>query len=193
MKKLLSILLALIFCLGIFVSCNNETQTESSSGIEHNKTEVVKYYYHRSYLERDSVRRERGVTVIETEDELNDFFDPKGINVFENENIEKMLSLNYILVIARAPLSYNEEIMGYRDIEIINDNGVIFVDILETYFDIEYNDGEIFYIEIMPEPSSSTDNVIYSTYYDVVLVPKDKVTINNNNISIVKIIHPIAD
>ena len=31
MKKLLSILLVLVFCFGIFVSCNNETQTESSS------------------------------------------------------------------------------------------------------------------------------------------------------------------
>ena len=31
MKKLVAILLTLIFCLGIFVSCDNETQTESSS------------------------------------------------------------------------------------------------------------------------------------------------------------------
>ena len=31
MKKLLSMLLTLILCLGVFVSCNDETQTESSS------------------------------------------------------------------------------------------------------------------------------------------------------------------
>ena len=43
MKKLVAILLTLIFCLGIFVSCDNETLTESSSeSIQESESEIEK-------------------------------------------------------------------------------------------------------------------------------------------------------
>ena len=208
MRKILSLFLILILFLGIFVSCDNNEQSESSSEstqeseemskadessseTAYNKTKTVEYYYRRSYLERDSVRHERGVTLIESEDELKDFFAPKGINAFESENIEKMLSKNYILVITRDPLPYNGKIMGYRDIEIINNEGIILLDILETYDDIEYKDGDLIYIEFVPAYSNDSNEAIYSTYYDIILVPRDKATINNNNISVTKLIHQI--
>ena len=51
MKKLLSILLVLVFCFGVFVSCNGETQTESSSDgsqdseiAENAKKQLISYF-----------------------------------------------------------------------------------------------------------------------------------------------------
>ncbi len=63
MKKLVAILLTLIFCLGIFVSCNNETPTETSS-----QSEGVK----ESDSEESSRNHEETMTTLDSETESVD-------------------------------------------------------------------------------------------------------------------------
>ena len=51
MKKLLALLLALVFCLGVFVSCNDEVPSESSSS-EKEKV-IIKHFYNKQEIELD--------------------------------------------------------------------------------------------------------------------------------------------
>ena len=51
MKKLLALLLAIVFCLGVFVSCNDEVPSESSSS-EKEKV-IIKHFYNKQEIELD--------------------------------------------------------------------------------------------------------------------------------------------
>ena len=101
MKKLLALLLALVFCLGVFASCNDEVPSESSSSEE----ELVPVSFRYAMLNYEfELTEEESRRVIEIMDEkdfhvedLCDCYVPYSFNVGEkriryHENIVEDLS-----------------------------------------------------------------------------------------------------
>ena len=214
MKKILSILLALIFCFGTLVSCGDEessssesSQQSESSTIGTDSTETqntnaepiganpknegyVDYYYRKTYKKEELVFQKPAIRLIESKKEMQEYFTDKGFywNDIENNQIEAVLSDNYILIISRNP----SLLIGYRD-AYVTDNGeaVIMADVLKIYDEMSYStDGTVYYVErdsdIQEEPEQS-DN--YYTCYDVIYIPKSECVINPDKIRVENRIH----
>ncbi|MBQ8737988.1 MAG: hypothetical protein IJZ04_10385 [Clostridia bacterium] len=214
MKKILSILLALIFCFGTLVSCGDEessssesSQQSESSTIGTDSTETqntnaepiganpknegyVKYYYRKTYKKEEMVFQKPAIRLIESKKEMQEYFTDKGFywNDIEDNQIEAVLSDNYILIISRNP----SLLIGYRD-AYVTDNGeaVIMADVLKIYDEMSYStDGTVYYVErdsdIQEEPEQS-DN--YYTCYDVIYIPKSECVINPDKIRVENRIH----
>ena len=214
MKKILSILLALILCLGALISCGNEESSSSESGQQSESSTIgtdstetqntnaepigenpknegyVKYYYRKTYKKEEMVFQKPAIRLIKSKKEMQEYFTDKGFywNDIENNQIDAVLSDNYILIISRNP----SLLIGYRD-AYVTDNGevVIMADVLKIYDEMSYStDGTVYYVErtsdIQEEPEQS-DN--YYTCYDVIYIPKSECVINPDKIRVENRIH----
>ena len=178
MKKLLSLLLAMILCLGVLVACNDE---DESLEVDASKNATVQYYYHETISEELDAPFEYGVVFVETYNEFINFAEERTTYSYKiGTSINEQLFDGYYLL--RVTRGYCEGI-GYRSFKSQDDGGKSFsiiFDKLSFYDDKHFRNGKIVYGSWYPDnDSSAQETKTYKAYYDFVLIPKNEVTINS--------------
>ena len=129
------------------------------------------------------------ITLIESKKEMQEYFTDKGLywNDIENNQIDAVLSDNYILIISRNP----SLLIGYRDAYVTDDGEcVIMADVLKIYDEMSYStDGTVYYVEIDPEIQEDAAQSKQYTCYDIVYIPKSECNINSDSIRVENRIH----
>ncbi|MBQ2810364.1 MAG: hypothetical protein IJF11_05675 [Clostridia bacterium] len=168
MKKLLSILLTLVFCLGIFVSCDNETPTESSSESAKAIEYVDYYYFETIYKEPLVVSPVADCRLIKDYSELQALFEEYDYT--KSYITEKDFEENIVLFSTITPSG--DSFLGYCNFS-SNDEGST-IESRSRYFnafDYKYKTGEKVYGAIYLDAVNVT-----TRYYEVILVPKSELT-----------------
>ncbi len=190
MKKLLSILLALIFCLGMIVSCKDGNGNENDDLGKNGKR--VDYFYHLVIpLESNEGFEEKCKWIVDYES-FEEFIDALPLKSTTSSSIyfsidEEEFNNTYVLAIPRKKEA-DTNLMGYRNFTQIEEGCSIICDKIWYHSGSSYEDGKVqYYI------ASGAGSFNSAVYYDIVVIPKNKIdfTINlNTEISVDSIIHP---
>ena len=183
MKKLLSLLLAMLLCLGALIACDNGEESSNSSSeepplsndslvIENTTSTYVRYYYHETRRETVS-EATPSVVLIEDYKDYTDFLERVGAKYTSIE--EEYLENYYLFKIKRT---YVDNDMGYRNFKIEGGKASIIFD-FATYYDARScRNGEPYYSSITLYSNAETETTATITEtYDFVLVPKSDVDI----------------
>lgn len=178
MKKLLTLLLAMILCLGVLVACNGEND---SLEVDTSKSATVQYYYHETISEELNAPFENEAVLIKNYNDFIDFAEERTDYSYKTRtSINEQLFDNYYLL--RITRGYCEEI-GYRSFKAQNGSkksfSIIF-DKLSFYDGKHFRNGKVEYsISYIPYEPPTQATKTYKAYYDFVLIPKSEVTINS--------------
>ena len=200
MKKILSLILFLILCFGVFVSCDNETSTESQSealpseydsssetisqelilelkgsGEKTRECLIGRYYYHIT----KEIKIPVYYRVFDNYEEAQCFFEKAGITC--PETTEETFEKNYIFVLPNESNYYGDEIdhMGYYDIKKTKNGYEIMLDALEYYSGRHYHFNDLigydsYDLEPNPGVVEGEQPSEVKNYCDIVFVPKNK-------------------
>ena len=195
MKKLLSLLLAMLLCLGALVACDTPEESSSSSSSEGlpeesssesfgNKT--IEYYFHKGFFERVDSVPETKIEIVNSLDEYSRL--TEGLSFKEEGSYgslkEGLFDTHYLLKITTHS-SKRGEILGYRD-ALVSENGELYLTLDNVFY---YNaktidsNGNIFY-EVITDAENNRESALPNTeempiqgddiiaFYDFVVIPK---------------------
>ena len=198
MKKLLSLLLVMVLCLGVLVACNTPEESSSSSSSEElpeesssesfgNKT--VEYYFHKGFFEKVNSVPETEIEIVNSLDEYSRL--TEGLSFKEEGSYgslkEGLFDTHYLLKITTYS-GKRGEILGYRD-ALVSENGELYLTLDNVFY---YNaktidsNGNIFY-EVITDAENNRESALPDTeempiqgsdiiaFYDFVLIPKSSI------------------
>ena len=175
MKKLLSLLLTLVLCLGMFVACDNEDETLE---IDTSKNAAVQYYYHETVFDEVDSPFENEVVLVESYKDFIDFAEERTIYSYKMGTSirEQYFEDHYLLRIKRG--DYRE--IGYRMFRVDDDGKASIILDKLSYYDLRsYYNGKVIY-GVAANPDGSAQEA-YRAYYDFVLIPKSEISAEINS------------
>ena len=192
MKRLLALILSLILCFSLLVSCNKEKEQSSSSSSSGEESttikeelinecgEIVERYYYRSpsYKILNEYYKDSLPTIhmVYDKEGLEKKLQDLGAIIDEPHLItEKIFENNYVFVVEECkPRDYMRMLMGYKDIVRTEDGYVLSMDMVQ-YYETQYINeaGEVTYGYTTPEPSSEMEKSYFRLCYAIV-IPKSE-------------------
>ena len=174
MKRILSLILALIFCLSFIVSCEKEEISSSSEQTDENKGLVmtesrVRYYYHSPLYETDNTEQE--VQMAENLKDLTErvlALNPNAI-VPGVVRLERRLERFYVFILVNVD---NTDLMGYRNVSKTNDGYAIIKDVRHYCDSFAIGEGGLAGYEYLN--NEKTEYVKTAAGYRILLIPKSE-------------------
>ena len=211
MKKLLSLLLAMLLCFTL-IACDNSEESSSSSSEELSEesssesfdNETIEYYFHKGFFERVDSVPETKIEIVNSLDEYSRL--TEGLSFMEEGSYgslkEGLFETHYLLKITIYS-SKRGEILGYRD-ALVSENGELYLTLDKVFY---YNaktidsNGNIFY-EVITDAENNRESALPNTeempiqgsniiaFYDFVLIPKSSIDteITNSTKMILRIV-----
>ena len=172
MKKLLTLLLALVLCLGAFVAC--DTPEESSASTRPSGDETVNFYYHKYKKTTDNFSK----NTIKIAENYSEYLEFASTHSIAAEIPEDHFEDVYILL-ARTTFSDDLTFMGYYNLG--EDENGYWINVgfrddcsLETYNEDDKTVDHIL-VDRVPLSSSSSASSDVFTIYSVVIIFKSEI------------------
>ena len=191
MKRILSLILALLLCCGFIVSCEKEEvplSGEESVGVKLGEASV-NYYYHRGRKrEISNGELEEKICLVESRPELFSCISEMGLSASADYDLTEItpqvFESSYVLVVLQrvGGAGSSEERLGYRDLE-LKENGLMLVlDVCCTVSGRYFlgSDGKVNYDD-MAEPDAELEGVAGQggggavVACDIVVIPKTSI------------------
>ena len=185
MKKLLSLLLALVLCFGVLVACDTPEESSSSSSSEEQSSEEsasssikgsTSFYYREYYAEVVSTAVKESIQFVTTYDEYLSIRNETALSYKFSRLSEAAFENSYVFYVVRMNLDVTRTtFMGYSDFEQIEDGYQITSSRLFKYTTETYSaeEGVVHPPEwkVIGAPDSMKKVV-----YEMVVIPKKDVT-----------------
>lgn len=184
MKKLLSLLLAMILCLGVLVACDTPEESSSSSSEKQSSEESASssikgstsFYYREYYSEVVNTAVKESIQFVTTYDEYLSIRNETALSYKFSRLSEAAFENSYVFYVVRMNLDVTRNtFMGYSDFEQIEDGYQIISSRLFKYTTETYSAEEGVVHPPEREVIGAPDPM-KKVVYEMVVIPKKDVT-----------------